>query len=175
MVKFIAAAFLPAAFAAAALAQITASSSASPSSAGASISVGSASLGASASLPSSSNSTAGAVDNGFGKCGALNQGFACPDSTHCCSKYGFCGLSDYCGDGCQGGPCTSGPIQLKAPPASATATTSTTASPSVNPTTPTSAPASPPVSPLSPESSARALSVSSAGILAAAVVAARLN
>ena len=26
----------------------------------------------------------------------------------CCSKYGYCGTtSDYCGDGCQSGPCTS--------------------------------------------------------------------
>ncbi|WCJ41264.1 Chitinase family protein [Euphorbia peplus] len=27
----------------------------------------------------------------------------------CCSKYGYCGLSpEYCGEGCQGGPCTGG-------------------------------------------------------------------
>ncbi|KAF0891785.1 hypothetical protein E2562_010969 [Oryza meyeriana var. granulata] len=27
----------------------------------------------------------------------------------CCSKWGFCGLGgDYCGDGCQSGPCYNG-------------------------------------------------------------------
>ncbi len=31
---------------------------------------------------------------------------SCPDPSHCMSKWGYCGTGpDYCGDGCQGGPC----------------------------------------------------------------------
>jgi hypothetical protein len=31
---------------------------------------------------------------------------ACPDSSMCLSKWGYCGTGgDYCGAGCQGGPC----------------------------------------------------------------------
>ncbi|CAF1571311.1 unnamed protein product [Adineta ricciae] len=34
---------------------------------------------------------------------------ACPDRNHCRSKWGYCGTgSDYCGAGCQGGPCQGG-------------------------------------------------------------------
>ncbi|KAI3645991.1 hypothetical protein MP228_008919 [Amoeboaphelidium protococcarum] len=33
----------------------------------------------------------------------------CPESNHCCSKYGYCGTSlDHCGFGCTGGACLSG-------------------------------------------------------------------
>ncbi|CAF3998887.1 unnamed protein product [Rotaria sp. Silwood1] len=36
---------------------------------------------------------------------------ACPSSLECRSKWGFCGKGpEYCGDGCQGGPCTAGNI-----------------------------------------------------------------
>ena len=31
---------------------------------------------------------------------------------HCCSKWGYCGLTDaYCGDGCQSGPCKNPPAK----------------------------------------------------------------
>ena len=33
----------------------------------------------------------------------------CPNSDHCCSRFGFCGEGDaYCDDGCQAGPCKGG-------------------------------------------------------------------
>jgi hypothetical protein len=32
---------------------------------------------------------------------------ACPDANMCKSKWGYCGIGpEYCGEGCQGGPCT---------------------------------------------------------------------
>jgi len=34
---------------------------------------------------------------------------ACPDSNMCRSKWDYCGTgTEYCGDGCKGGPCTGG-------------------------------------------------------------------
>ena len=42
-------------------------------------------------------------------CGAQAGGAICPDNL-CCSAYGFCGASyDYCGPGCQSGPCEGAP------------------------------------------------------------------
>lgn len=36
----------------------------------------------------------------------------CTSSLECLSKWNFCGTGpDYCGDGCQAGPCTAGNIQ----------------------------------------------------------------
>ncbi|KAG6547903.1 hypothetical protein Mapa_010723 [Marchantia paleacea] len=41
-------------------------------------------------------------------CGAAAGGALCPGD-NCCSQYGFCGVGDnWCGDGCQSGPCYSG-------------------------------------------------------------------
>ena len=40
-------------------------------------------------------------------CGSEAGGATCADNL-CCSQYGYCGsTSDYCGTGCQSGPCTS--------------------------------------------------------------------
>ena len=40
-------------------------------------------------------------------CGSEAGGAICEDNL-CCSQYGYCGsTSDYCGTGCQSGPCTS--------------------------------------------------------------------
>lgn len=37
------------------------------------------------------------------------RAIACADAKQCLSKWGYCGTgSDYCGDGCQAGPCTTG-------------------------------------------------------------------
>ena len=39
-----------------------------------------------------------------GSCSATSP---CPDSSNCCSQYGYCGTgSAYCGTGCKNGPCT---------------------------------------------------------------------
>ena len=41
------------------------------------------------------------------QCGSQAGGATCADNL-CCSQYGYCGsTSDYCGTGCQSGPCTS--------------------------------------------------------------------
>ena len=40
------------------------------------------------------------------QCGSQAGGAVCADNL-CCSQYGYCGsTSDYCGAGCQSGPCT---------------------------------------------------------------------
>ncbi|KAI1120351.1 hypothetical protein F5Y10DRAFT_283364 [Nemania abortiva] len=59
-----------------------------------------------------------------GLCGSQNNWYECPPKFgSCCSEYGFCGNgSDYCGVGCQSGPC-----------ASATATTTTSTMPTQTP------------------------------------------
>lgn len=66
------------------------------------------------------------------RCGSEFGGATCADGGfpgYCCSSAGWCGTSDaYCGDGCQNGPCNSGPT---APP----------------PTPPPSSPPPPPPSP----------------------------
>ena len=42
-------------------------------------------------------------------CGSQAGGAKCASSL-CCSKHGFCGSTrDYCGEGCQSGPCSSSP------------------------------------------------------------------
>ena len=41
------------------------------------------------------------------QCGSQSGGATCANNL-CCSQYGYCGsTSDYCGTGCQSGPCTS--------------------------------------------------------------------
>jgi len=50
----------------------------------------------------------------------------CADSSLCCSKYGYCGsTSDYCGTGCQSGPCTGSTPPPTSPPPSSSSTTNT--------------------------------------------------
>jgi len=40
------------------------------------------------------------------QCGGQAGGLTCSDHL-CCSRFGYCGLGgDYCGSGCQSGPCT---------------------------------------------------------------------
>ena len=84
-----------------------------------------------AAAPAAAPATA-APNNGVGTCGSQRAGAACADSTHCCSRFGFCGVGfdnfnklDYCGDGCQGGPCRDGFKKLGGAPV----TSNTTASP----------------------------------------------
>lgn len=44
--------------------------------------------------------------NEEGRCGKDFSGPACPDFAPCCSRWGFCGSTqEYCGLGCQDGPC----------------------------------------------------------------------
>ncbi|KAF8654957.1 hypothetical protein HU200_061389 [Digitaria exilis] len=39
------------------------------------------------------------------QCGSQAGGAVCANNL-CCSQYGYCGLEgDYCGSGCQNGPC----------------------------------------------------------------------
>ncbi|KAF8701357.1 hypothetical protein HU200_033687 [Digitaria exilis] len=39
------------------------------------------------------------------QCGSQAGGAVCANNL-CCSQYGYCGLGgDYCGSGCQSGPC----------------------------------------------------------------------
>jgi chitinase len=39
--------------------------------------------------------------------GSCSSSSPCPDPSDCCSEWGYCGTtSDYCGQGCQNGPCT---------------------------------------------------------------------
>lgn len=39
------------------------------------------------------------------QCGSQAGGAVCAND-YCCSQYGYCGLGgDYCGSGCQSGPC----------------------------------------------------------------------
>jgi chitinase len=41
--------------------------------------------------------------------GSCSSSSPCPDPSDCCSEWGYCGTtSDYCGQGCQNGPCTTG-------------------------------------------------------------------
>ncbi|XP_024377448.1 endochitinase A [Physcomitrium patens] len=38
--------------------------------------------------------------------GECSRNSPCPNLAHCCSNWGYCGVgNDYCGEGCQGGPC----------------------------------------------------------------------
>ena len=106
-------------------------------------------------VPTNVNGTAdiattstGIAHNGFGTCGSENNGAACPNSTHCCSKHGFCGVGldefnqlDYCGDGCQGGPCTSGFKQLGLIANASTTVASNTTVPALTNTTTLTTPA----------------------------------
>ena len=135
------------------------------------------------------NATPGAAtapgDNGFGKCGSNSAGAGCADSTHCCSKFGFCGVGidtfnnlEYCGEGCQGGPCKSGPIQLGAPVAGG-ANATTPATPATNATLPAATPApkpttAPTAGKPAPLSAAGSLTSSAAKVAAGVVVAGAL-
>ncbi|KAI3645992.1 hypothetical protein MP228_008920 [Amoeboaphelidium protococcarum] len=57
-------------------------------------------------LNASTNGTGAAAGGGDYSCSAWRQ---CPESSHCCSKYGYCGTSsEHCGAGCIGGACLSG-------------------------------------------------------------------
>eukprot|EP00951_Prasinocladus_malaysianus_P007564 scaffold54379_cov21-Prasinocladus_malaysianus.AAC.1 len=45
-------------------------------------------------------------DDQGGRCGADFPGSTCPDHAPCCSQWGYCGSGDdFCGGGCQAGPC----------------------------------------------------------------------
>lgn len=46
------------------------------------------------------------IINGAQRCGAQFNGSSCADSSFCCSKWGYCGVSEnYCSGECQNGPC----------------------------------------------------------------------
>jgi len=48
-----------------------------------------------------------------GECSASSP---CPDTSNCCSQYGYCGTGDaYCGTGCINGPCTGTPTPPSPP------------------------------------------------------------
>jgi len=47
----------------------------------------------------------GLVTHAQPSCGSQAGGVTCSNN-QCCSQYGYCGLGgDYCGTGCQSGPC----------------------------------------------------------------------
>ncbi|CAL4997786.1 unnamed protein product [Urochloa decumbens] len=48
---------------------------------------------------------AGMIAHAQPTCGRQVGGARCSNN-YCCSRYGYCGLGgDYCGGGCQSGPC----------------------------------------------------------------------
>jgi hypothetical protein len=117
----------------------------------------------------SSTCSTGSYTQPGGACGSSN-GLCCPSG--CCSKYGYCGISDaHCGSGCQAGygscsgsggnPGSPSPVPASPPPvpASPSPVPAKSPSPSPAPVTPSPSPAAPPSSSPQPPSARATLPV----------------